>query len=379
MKRLIISLLGILLIAAVTYGIIRYLEMNKPEVTQKEKVTLIPVVDTVTVRRQDAPIILRSEGVVEARRESVISAQVSGKITELHPNFEIGGSFREGELIALIDPLDYETAVAQARGSVAEAKLQFQLEKARAEQALRDWKKIGQGKVPGVLVQRKPYLEKAEATIASTEAALEKALEDLDRTRIRAPFDSRVRETVADVGQVLARGAKIGVVYDPEQYLIRLPLSLDDFAALPTSAETILRTEIAGRTYEWTGRIMWAEGDLDRTTLSAFLMAEVLPNEDHGERFRLPPAGLFLEGEVRGATLKGVIPVPREAVRGKDQVLVINEDHLLERRKIVPLRSTAEEIYTSAGLADGERVILTKLELPVEGMKLNIREDVGSH
>jgi len=76
MKRIIITIVGILLCVGITYGIIRFLEKNKPEAEKKETVEAAPVVEVVTVSLANVPVPITSEGVVATRRETIISAQV---------------------------------------------------------------------------------------------------------------------------------------------------------------------------------------------------------------------------------------------------------------------------------------------------------------
>jgi hypothetical protein len=109
---------------------------------------------------------------------------------------------------------------------------------------------------------------------------------------------------------------------------------------------------------------------VDRTTLSAYVIAKIEPNPEAPKAFRTPLPGMFVRALVSGAQLKGVIPVSRNAVRGRDQVAVLNEKNELELRTLKIRRSSADFVYTTEGVEAGERVILTKQELPVVGMKL---------
>ncbi len=377
MKRIIITVIGILALVALTYGTIKFLEENKPKVEKKEAQVMVPLVEVVPAKRGVIQFSLESEGLVFARRETVLSAQVGGRVTHVHPNFEVGGTFAEGELIAQLDQVDYQTAVAQAEATLEDAKLVLAQEEARGIQAKRDWEKIGGGRTPSDLALRIPYLKSAKARVTSAQALLNKAIEDLGRTRIMAPFGCRVRATSLDLGAVVAPGARLGLLYDPEQYLVRLPFSLDDFAQLPEEAEGYLTTTIAGTTHRWETEVLWSEGDIDRTTLSAYLVVRILPNDEAEERFRLPSPGLFVQAEIKGSQLDEVIPVPRRAVRGRDQVFVMNEEDQLEVRSLKIIRSSGEYLYVREGLTDGERIITTKIELPVVGMKLAVSDGEG--
>ncbi len=370
MKTLIITLIAIAVVFAATRGVNKYLEEHKPEAAKKERVEKTPVVEVAVVKKGDLEFPLTSEGVVVTRRKTVLSAQVAGRIVEVHPQFEVGATFRLGTVIAKIDQLNYQTALAQAKSALADAKLSVVQEKARGAQAARDWKKIGGGKEASDLVLRVPFLESAEARVVAAEAALEKAIEDLDRTVIRAPFDCRVREVMLNLGSTVAPGSQLGMIYDAENLMIRLPFSMDDYVQIPKDPELTLFTEIGGKRYDWGAEVMWDLGEIDQATVSAYLLAKVLPNDEGEERFRLPSSGQFLKARLSGATLSSVVAVPRIAVRGRERVGVLTEEGELEFRDLAIVRGNEEFVYASGGIVDGEKVILTKLELPVEGMKL---------
>lgn len=370
MNRVVLSIVSILLIAVGCFVVIKVLKKFAPEAELKERVVKTLVVKTKLVARGDVPIVLTSEGLVETRRDTILSAQVGGKIVEVDPRFEAGAAFAEDEMIARIDPVDYETAVAQAASTLAEANLALVQEQARADQAKRDWEKIGGGKEPTDLVLRVPFLKSAKARVTAAKASLRRAEEDLERTVIKAPFACRVRAVTLNLGATVMPGSQLGTIYDDENLLIRLPLSLTDYASLPDVPVVSLNTTIGGTNYEWQGEVLWDLGEVDQETSSAYVLVRLLPNEEGPARFRLPLAGTFLNARLEGAVLKEVVGVPRQAVRGRDEVFVLNSEGTLEERKLVIARSTAEMVYVTSGIESGAKVILTKIEMPFPGMSL---------
>ena len=295
---------------------------------------------------------------------------MAGQIVDVDPKFEVGATFKEGEVIAKIDRVNFEAAEAQAQSTLADAKLNLVQEKARADQSARDWRKIGGGKVATDLVLRVPFMESARARVLAAEKALELAEEDLRRTEIKAPFNCRVRAVNLNRGATVAPGSQLGTIYDDQNLTIRLPFSMDDYAQIPDKSEIKLFTTISGQLYEWDAKMMWELGEVDQSTLSAYVLAKVTENSDQSRRFRLPVPGIFVNARLKGAALPGVVGVPRSAVRGRNQVFVLNEESKLEIRELTIARSTATNVYTTQGIEDGEEVILTKLEMPVAGMIL---------
>jgi RND family efflux transporter MFP subunit len=377
MKSLLPSILVIAAIIGVTIGTKVLLEKYAPEAETKARVNIVPVVKTATVVGGEFEIVLTSEGVVETRRDTILSAQVGGRIEWVDPGFEVGAVYAKDTVIARIDELDYRTAVSQAESVLAQAELALVQEIARAEQAARDWRKIGGDTPPTSLVLREPFVRSAKANRDAAEAGLAKAEEDLARTEIKAPFDCRVRTVNLNVGATVAPGGQLGTIYDPTGLLIRLPYSLADFDRIPKQPAIILHTVINGTRHEWEAEMLWDLGEVDRETLSAYVLARVLPKKEEG-RFQLPPSGVFLKADLKGAVLTNVVKVPSAAIRGQNEVFLLGGDNCLKRRKLTIVRRSVDHVFAMEGITGdgkqgiraGEKVITNRIELPIEGMEL---------
>ena len=182
--------------ACVYFGLI----MTKPVAEIKERKRTIPAVEVWEAKVSDYNIIIKSQGVTEPKRSTVLAAQVSGKVVAVSPKFEVGENFDKGDVILEIDRADYEVAKSQAASALADAKLALQKENALTKQALIDWKALGGDGDPNDLVLRKPQMESALAKVSAAEAGLGKAVRDLDRTKIRSPYNCQVRETLLELG-----------------------------------------------------------------------------------------------------------------------------------------------------------------------------------
>ena len=372
MKTVITTIVAIVTVISLTIFGVKLLKANAPEAEKKRRVEATPVVEVEVVTKADLNFFLESEGVVTARRDTVLSSAIGGRLTSVDENFEVGATYKKGHVIAEVDVVDYQAAVAQAESLLADAELALVQENARVKQAARDWKKIGGGKVASDLALRVPFLKSAKARIVAAIAARKKAEADLIRTKIVAPFDCRVRSKNLNLGATVVPGAQLGIIYDPNNLMIQLPLSLDDYAQLPEETNVTLFTNIGGNSYEWKAEIMWTLGEVGQKTLSAFVLAKIFANEEHRSQFVLPSPGIFLKATIGGAVLPGVVSVPRSAVRGRNQIFVLNENNKLEIRELRVARRTADHVFATQGIAEGEKVILTKLDMPVLGMTLEL-------
>ena len=62
--------------------------------------------------------------------------------------------------------------------------------------------------------------------------------------------------------------------------------------------------------------------------------------------------------------------VPRQALQAPGQVFVVDAEDRLRFREVEVLRLQGDEALVSRGLADGERVCISPIQAPVEGMRV---------
>jgi membrane fusion protein, multidrug efflux system len=354
-----------------------------------------PLVRAQVINRQDVRLRVRSQGTVAARTQSGLLSQVAGQIVEISPAFAGGGFFKSGDVLVTVDPRDYELAVARARAQVAQAKVRLAREEEESGLALEEWERVGRGE-PSQLVLRKPQLLEARAGVEAAQASLEQAELALERTRVKAPYDGRVLARSVDVGQFVSPGAPLGRIYAVDFAEVRLSvphgelafldfsLRFRDEAELPSQPEVLLHGDFAGGQHTWSGRIVRLEGQIDPLTRMVNLVARVPRPYDRSPDSDRPPllVGLFVEAEILGQVASQVAVLPRSAIRGTDQVLVIDEENRLHYRKVDVLRAEKTSVLIQGGLSDGERVCLSPLDAVVEGMKVRIaggtEDDDGS-
>jgi RND family efflux transporter MFP subunit len=340
------------------------------------------------VELRDRPLVVRSQGTVSPRTASTLSSEVSGRVIRVAPSFAAGGFFENGELLVRIDPTDYREIVVQARATQAQAALRLEQERAEAEIARREWEELG-GDDPSPLTLREPQLAQALASLEAARAAVERAERDLARTEIRAPYAGRVRSERIDVGDFVTRGAALAEIYAVDAAEIRLPLPDDDLAYLDLPLDyrgdehdapgprVVLSARFAGKTHRWEGRIVRTEGEIDRRSRMVHAVARVRDPYARGDDPNRPPlaVGLFVHAEIEGHTVPDAAVVPRAAVRGEDQVLVVSEDDRLHFRTVEIYRRAQDDVIVTGGLEHGERVCISPLAVVTDGMRVRTAEE----
>ena len=357
----------------------------RPALDAKTPEPQAPLVRAVVTQPGEARIDIHTHGTVRPRTESNLVTELDGSLIETSPNFETGGFFRRGEVLARIDAADYEAALERARAERARAESEH--DRARKELERRRALASSGAASPA---QLDDALNRERVTAAQARAAraeLSRAQRDLERTWLRAPFDGRVREKTADLGQFVKRGERIARLYAIDYAEILLPISDADMAHadVPDSSrgddaadgpEVILSADWRGERREWSGRVVRTEGEIDPRTRMVRVVARVDdPYGRNGDAGRaVLPVGLFVEARILGRRVDGVFELPRAAMRGSDRIFVIDPDDRLRFRAVEILRARGEEVLVSAGLAAGERVCVSPLDAAVDGMRVRVAE-----
>lgn len=140
--------------------------------------------------------------------ETKISFKVSGTIRRL--TVRVGDFVREGDLIAELDPRDYELQVEEVRASLAQAK-------AQARNAAADYERVrglyeDNNASRAELDASRTKSESATATVAAIEKKLEMAQLQLSYTRLPSPVDGAVADVPVDVNENVSPGQAIAII-----------------------------------------------------------------------------------------------------------------------------------------------------------------------
>jgi len=386
-KTLLKFILPLLVLGLGVFAVSKMIAM-KPVVETREPELPDPVVRVIEVQPQNFRFTVLAQGNVVPRTETTVVPEVSGRVVYVYPSLAAGGFFEAGTTLLGIDPRDYELAMVGARAEVARAQVTLETEKAQAEVALKEWQSLGQGEASSLL-RREPQLAQARAFLESAHAALEQARRNLEKTEIKAPFAGRVRQKNVDIGQFVTIGAPVATIYSVDFAEVRLPLPDKELAYLnlPLSYRgdrdkkkgpgVVLRATFGGKEYSWQGRIVRTEGVIDPQTRMIHVVAQVENPYGRGRNPGRPPlaVGMFVEAEIMGKLSRDVFLLPRNALRGKDRILVVDSEQRLHFRNISVLRTNRDQVIVESGLEAGELVSLAALDTVVDGMKVRVLEE----
>ncbi|HEC00745.1 MAG TPA: efflux RND transporter periplasmic adaptor subunit [Sphingomonadales bacterium] len=357
---------------------------SRPEVGVVTPVKKVTLIRGVIAKKTSFQPVIHAQGTVQAKRQIELVPEVAGKIIWVSPDFAQGGLFSKGEKLILIDPRNYEFAVARAQASVADARNKLVLEEAEAELAKTEWEDLGGGEA-SPLVLREPQMATARAKLASAKADLDRALLDLERTVIKAPFDGRVEEKKVDIGQYVSLGSQLAVLYSTDVAEISLPLTDRELGKLDLqliygeqnkNKKTLekplavrLYAPVGGKRRNWTGNIVRTAGTIDLNSRILSVIVEVKnPYKVHKGGAPLLN-GLFVEAEIPGREMHDVYILPKSALYKQNRVVIVDQDDRLRSLEVEIIHSTSQHVVVR-GLKDGQRVNTVPLDVLIEGTKV---------
>ena len=336
--------------------------------------------------KQDYPVTLETHGNIQPHMEITLQPQVSGLITELSPSFEDGAFFSKDEVLIQLDADDYHTSLLSAEARLLGAKANLELAKANHA---RNEEIVKENLIPQSEADLSAAnLKQAEADVQSAEAQVAQASRDLERTRILAPFDGRVRQRLVGLGQLVGAGTPLGTIFTVDYAEVRLPVSSRElpFVHLPDSPEdppvpvTLHDALDTQSDITWQARIIRTEGALNEDSLELYAIARV---DDPFSRFSESTPlriGQPVTAVIQGRILKDVFALPRGAVHELDQINLVNATDLtLSRKTIEKLWSDEEHIVVrDPTIENGAWLSTTHLVYAPDGTKVEIIPDMDA-
>ncbi len=348
-----------LLVIAAAAAIALVMIKSRPELPRHDSLPVIPLVDVMTVEPGPVAVTVHSRGIVAARMDIELVTEVSGRVTWVAPEFVEGGSVSQGATLLRIDPIDYEVALSVAQAAVASAKLSL-------------------AEVQVVL--KRAAIEEAEAQVRAAQDRLRQAQADLANTAIVAPFDAIIDIKRADLGQYVQAGSPLMRLLGTESVEVRLPLLASDvpFIRYGQSADgswpqATFTARFGDIERSWPARLVRLEQRVDEQTRVFYLVAAVDAPYDESRHPWPLSVGLFVEADIQGVTIPLATVLPRSALHDGDSVYILEQGNM-RKRPVTVLRREQGSVIVGAGLASGDQVILSRLDLMVDGMPVAVEQ-----
>ncbi|MCP4688457.1 MAG: efflux RND transporter periplasmic adaptor subunit [Desulfobacterales bacterium] len=384
--KIIIHIILVLLITGLGFWAYGALKAKKTDIKRKRHHVPAPIVRVERVVAGSQAVVIEAEGTVKASREIRLAPRVGGRVVSISPALVDGGAFKKGETLLTIDPVDYELAASLARTRIKDSESALAIAREEADAAREEWRLLHADGAetapdPPALVARLPQLAAARARVEAHRVDLQKALLNLERTRIRAPFSGRVSEENVDVGQYVTAGQSLATLFSTEAVEIVIPLEDESLYWFHVPGFTpgegpgawvMVHARLAGRDRIWPGRVVRAGGKVDVSTRMINVVARVK------EPYKTKPplaVGLFVRVKIQGRTLENAAVIPRSASRENGVVWVVDEDGRLRFRQVEPARFFTNQVLIRSGLETGDRIVTSTPRVVTDGMKVRTADE----
>jgi len=306
-------------------------------------------------------------GEAAPRWTTTLRAQVKGEITYINKKLQPGEKLKAGEIILEIDKSEYLASVAQARLDLENARVNYLQAQRRADQAKSDWDRSGfKGTPSSALVFHGPQLSAAKAQVASAEKMLERALIELDHTRVKSPYAGLVIQRFADKGETVFEGDTIVEMASVGDSEIKVKLDAVQANAIGNWQEAAVEIVDPVTEKSWPGKIIRDGGMLDtKTRLRSFYIRPL-----EGKKEILP--GMFVAALIHGKKIDNLMALPESALTRDGYVWYTDmDDKLRSIRARVAFYANGKVFIKNSENHDHMRIVITPVQTYISGTKVN--------
>ena len=303
---------------------------------------------TELVSPRETPVEQVLDATIEAVKQSTISAEISGRITEIH--FDVDDTVQKGAVLIKVRDNEYRARLRQAEASLNEAKARYEDAKLEYRRSQDMFKKnvISESQFDRAAAA----LKAAEARVAASKAALAEAREQLANTVIRAPYSGVVTARHVEIGETVNPGKPLmtGFSLDELRAVVDVPQSFINAIRKHESARIIARE--TGKSINSTSLTIFPFAD---PASHAFKVRAYLPKSQR----HLYPGMLVKAAFLIDTTKRLMVPAGAVVHRSEvNAVYVVDENGKVRMRQVRLGYHNQDRIEILAGLTAGEAIAL---------------------
>jgi RND family efflux transporter MFP subunit len=305
MKKSTLWILSGVTLAVLVAGGARLMSQRKAT-TPAAPVVAVPTLelansDVFTVKTQALALGLPVSGALKASQSAFIKARVAGELVEL--NVREGDTVQAGQVVARVDPVEYQARQRQAQQQADSAKAQVDIAQRQYDnnKALVDQGFISQT----ALITSQASLNGAKATYMAAVAALDVTSKAMDDANLKAPFTGQIAQRLVPQGERVAIDARIVEIVNLSQLELEAALPANDAAQVRVGMKAQLQVEGLSQPVE--ARVLRINPSAQAGSRSVLIYLGVAGREGLRQ-------GLFAEGALGTQTVRAMA-VPLTSVR----------------------------------------------------------------
>ena len=366
MKKSTLWILSAVAVAALLAGGARWASQRQASPTPTAPVAAAPSIelaasDVFTAKTQNLSLGIAVSGALKATQSAIVKARVAGELQEL--NVREGDRVQAGQVIARIEPSEYQARVRQTQQQADAAKAQVDIAQRQFDnnQAL-----VNQGFISQTaLLTSQASLNGAKATHEAALAALDLTNKSLADATLRSPLSGVVAQRLAQPGERVAIEARLVEVINLSQLEIEAALTAEDASRVQVGMTAQLKVE--GLAEPVTAKVLRINPSAQMGSRSILVYLGVKGREGLRQ-------GQFAQGSLGTESLQ-VLAVPVDSVRtDKPQPYVqVVQDGLVRHITVrTGERSEGEQqsMVAVTDVSEGAQVLSGSVGAVREGVKV---------
>lgn len=366
MRKIILSVLGILIIVAAIFGAKAIIDSNTIERPPLEKSVKAVYVDTVINRT--VPVIIPASGTVTALRRTDLFSEVEGIFRSSSKEFRPAQRYQRGQVLLNIDASEFAANVRAARSEfynqivsvMPDLRLDFPEIYPKWEAYLRE---INVNKslppLPEMDSEQEQYFISGRGLMASYYNI--KNLETrLQKFTIVAPFTGVLTEALVTQGSLIRPGQKLGEFIDPTVFELEVAVRKSFSEFLQEGEQVELSTLEGNETFKGEVSRINTRVDPGTQTIRVFIKTD-----DPGVK-----EGMFLQAELEARSVENAIEIPRQLLVDQSKVYIV-QDNALSLVEVEPVYFGAETVVIK-GLEDGTKLLANPVPGAYTGMLVEV-------
>lgn len=359
MRKLILSILGILIIIASFFVANQIISSKSRPKAKVEKV--VKTVFTETVTNGTVAIIVPANGNLRAKRRVELYAEVQGVFQKTNKLFKAGQHFNQGETIIKIDASEYYASVQSSKSNLYNLITSIMPDlRLDYPEVFPKWQAYLSGfdldrttpPLPKMTTEKEKFFISGRG-ILTNYYSVKNQEQRLKKYRISAPFKGILTEVLVTEGSLVRSGQKLGEFINTDIYELEVSISKTYSDLLKIGEEVELVSLGQNKTYK--GVVARINGNVDQATQTIKAYIDVR-NKDLKE-------GMYLEANLNAKQEFDAIQIDRSLLLENNQIFVVR-DSVLDLIDVKP-------VYFS-----NKKVVLK--EVP-EGTTIVIRPVVGAY
>jgi membrane fusion protein (multidrug efflux system) len=371
MRKIILSILGVVLVIAAVFVAKAIIESNTKERPLTKKV--IKTVYVQTVNNGTVPIVIPANGTVTALRKNTLFSEVEGIFRSSSKPFRPGQEYSKGQVLLQIDAAEYAANVRASKSELynkiasvmPDLRLDYPDDYPKWEAYLNNFDvNKSLAPLPKPSSEQENYFISGRG-IVSGYYNIKNQETRLNKFTIVAPYNGVLTEAIVTEGSLVRPGQKLGEFIDPTEYELEVAVR-KSFSDLLKVGEKVALNNLE-RTQHFQGEVSRVNSKIDANSQTVQVFIKIKDSK--------VKEGMYLEANLEARNVENALSIARNLLVDQDKVYVV-ENNTLQLVEIDPVHFSSESVVIT-GLENGTKLISAPVPGGFVGMPVEISDNSG--